>query len=104
MFVQIKKFILTEGNADKVVQQFSREGMIEKQEGFIDVTVMEKKVRRGEEEIIVMIRWDSEECWKQWEKSEAHIASHKAKIGKPKPEHIISSEGGLYQVKAVKKN
>ncbi|MED4228719.1 antibiotic biosynthesis monooxygenase [Neobacillus cucumis] len=102
MFVQLKKFIVTEGNAEKVVNQFSGEGMLEKQEGFIDVTVMEKKVRRGDEEVMVMIRWESEEYWKQWEKSEAHIASHKAKLGKPKPEHIISSEGGLYHMKAVK--
>ncbi|MBM7651088.1 antibiotic biosynthesis monooxygenase [Neobacillus cucumis] len=102
MFVQLKKFIVTEGNAEKVVNQFSGEGMLEKQEGFIDVTVMEKKVRRGDEEVMVMIRWESEEYWKQWEKSEAHIAGHRAKLGKPKPEHIISSEGGLYHIKAVK--
>ncbi len=56
-----------------------------------------------DEEVIVIIRWESEEYWKQWEKSEAHIASHKANLGKPKPEYIVSSEGALYEVKAVKK-
>lgn len=32
-----------EGHADKVIERFSSEGVIEKQEGLIDVTVLEKK-------------------------------------------------------------
>lgn len=59
-----------------------RKGIVEQQEGFIDATVMVKKVRRGDEVVIVMIRWESEDHWKQWKKSEAHIAGHKASRGK----------------------
>jgi heme oxygenase (staphylobilin-producing) len=103
MFVQMRKMVVTEGNAEKVVERFSGKGLIEQQEGFIDATVMVKKVRRGDEEAVVMIRWESEAHWKQWEKSDAHIAGHKANLGKPKPEYIISSESGLYEVKTVKK-
>ncbi|MFS0780153.1 antibiotic biosynthesis monooxygenase [Bacillus sp. 1P06AnD] len=103
MFVQLRKITVTEGHAEQVVNQFSKEGIIEKQEGFIDVTVMEKKVLRGNEEVVVMIRWESEEHWKQWEKSDAHIANHKAKRGNAKPEYIVSVEVGKYEVKAVKK-
>lgn len=99
----MKKTIVTEGNADQVVQKFSREGLIEKQEGFVDLSVLVKKVRRGDEEVVIMIRWESEQYWKQWEKSDAHIAGHKAKLGQPKPGYVVSSEGGLYEVKAVKK-
>ncbi|MBT2757305.1 antibiotic biosynthesis monooxygenase [Mesobacillus foraminis] len=102
MFVQMRKTVVTEGNADQVVNRFSGEGIIEKQEGFIDLTVMVKKVRRGDEEVVVQIRWESEDHWKQWEKSDAHIAGHKAKLGQPKPDYIVSTEGGLYEVKAVK--
>ncbi|WP_394236979.1 antibiotic biosynthesis monooxygenase [Niallia oryzisoli] len=102
MFVQMRKMIVAEGNSEKVVERFDGKGLIEQQEGFIDATVMVKKVRRGDEEVVVMIRWESEEYWKQWEKSEAHIAGHKAKLGKPKPDYIINSEGGLYEVKTVK--
>ncbi|RKN64908.1 antibiotic biosynthesis monooxygenase [Paenibacillus ginsengarvi] len=103
MFVQMRKTIVTEGNAEQVVNRFSGEGIIEKQEGFVDLTVMVKKGRSGDEEVIVLIRWESEEHWKNWEKSEAHIAGHRASRGKPKPEYVVSSEGGLYDVKAVKK-
>jgi len=102
MFVQMRKMVVAEGNSEKVVERFGGKGLIEQQEGFIDATVMVKKVRRGDEEVVVMIRWESEEYWKQWEKSEAHIAGHKAKLGKPKPDYIINSEGGLYEVKTVK--
>ncbi|MDQ0247351.1 heme oxygenase (staphylobilin-producing) [Bacillus fengqiuensis] len=44
MFVQMRKTIVTEGEADQVIKWFSGEGIIEKQEGFIDLTVMVKKV------------------------------------------------------------
>jgi heme oxygenase (staphylobilin-producing) len=102
MFVQVKKITVTEGNSAQVVDRFSKPGIIEEQEGFIDATVMLKKVRRGEEEVMIQIRWKSEEYWKQWEKSEAHIAGHKANRGKPKPDYIVNSEGGLYNVVNVK--
>ncbi|MEF3303201.1 antibiotic biosynthesis monooxygenase [Paenibacillus sp. GYB003] len=103
MFVQMRKTIVTEGHAGRVVDRFSGEGIIEKQEGFVDLTVMVKKVRHGDEEVIVLIRWESEEHWKQWEKSEAHIAGHRARRGQAQPEFIVSTEGGLYDVKFVKK-
>lgn len=103
MFVQLRKTVVKEGYADQVVNRFSKEGIIEKQDGFIDLTVMVKKVRRGVEEVVVMVRWESEEHWKAWEKSPEHIAGHKARLGQPKPDYIISTEGGLYEIKATKK-
>jgi heme oxygenase (staphylobilin-producing) len=102
MFIQMRKITVKEGFSQEVVNRFSGEGLVEKQEGFIDSTVMVKKVPRGEEEVIVQVRWESEEHWKQWEKSDAHIAGHKANIGKPDPEYLISSVGALYYVKSVK--
>ncbi|MBM6617946.1 antibiotic biosynthesis monooxygenase [Bacillus suaedaesalsae] len=102
MFVQLRKMVVQEGYSNQVVERFSKPGILEEQEGFIDTTVLVKKVRRGEEEVVIQIRWESEQNWKQWEKSDAHIAGHKAKIGQPKPEYIISSEGGLYEVMAEK--
>ncbi|ASZ63571.1 heme-degrading oxygenase HmoA [Bacillus subtilis] len=102
MFVQLRKMTVKEGYADKVIERFSAEGIIEKQEGLIDVTVLEKNVRRGDEEVVVMIRWESEDHWKQWEKSDAHIAGHKANKGKPKPDYLISTEVSMYHVRAVK--
>lgn len=82
MFVQLRKMTVKEGHSDQVIERFSAEGIIEKQEGLIDVTVLEKNVRRGDEEVVVMIRWESEDHWKQWEKSDAHIAGHKANKSK----------------------
>ncbi|UTR12638.1 antibiotic biosynthesis monooxygenase [Evansella sp. LMS18] len=102
MFVTLRKMVVTEGNGDKVTERFGSPGVIEEQEVFVDLTVMKQKAKRGEEEVIVLMRWESEQHWKQWEKSEVHIAMHKANLGKPKPEYIISAEGGRYEVQAVK--
>lgn len=105
MFVQIRKWIITEGNSDKILERFKKKSdeptLIEKQPGFIGRELLVKKVRRGDEEVVMMVRWESEEAWKNWEKSPEHIAGHKARLkdGKPKNEEfIISMEHGHYTV------
>ncbi|WP_409300230.1 antibiotic biosynthesis monooxygenase [Peribacillus sp. SCS-155] len=103
MFVQVRNITVTEGNSEQVVQRFSKPGIIEEQEGFVGIEILVKKVRRGEEEVIVLVRWESEDYWKQWEKSDAHIATHKANRGQPKPEYILNTEVGMYELKAEKK-
>ncbi len=108
MFVQIRKWTLTEGNSDKIIERFGKKpdqgpSLLEKQPGFIGRELLVKNVRRGEEEVVMIVRWESEEAWKNWEKSPEHIAGHKAKIkehgGKPpQPEYVISMEQGNYTV------
>lgn len=102
MFYQIRRMIVKEGTSQLVVDRFQGEGVIEKQPGFEKLEVLVKKVRRGEEEVLVIVAWASEQDWKNWEKSPEHIAGHKANLGKPKPDHIIESSGGLYELKASK--
>ncbi|MGG0730592.1 antibiotic biosynthesis monooxygenase family protein [Bacillus paramycoides] len=102
MFIETKTFTVKEGTSNIVVERFTGEGIIENFEGFIDLSVLVKKVRRGDEEVVVMIRWESEEAWKNWETSEEHLAGHRASRGKPKPDHIINVEHGVYYVKSSK--
>ncbi|WP_428911522.1 antibiotic biosynthesis monooxygenase family protein [Niallia sp. Krafla_26] len=104
MFVMLRKMIIKAGYEEQVISRFKSEGLIEKQDGFIDLSVLEEKSRKDEKEIVIIIRWESEDHWKQWEKSDAHIAGHKANIGKPKPDYLISQEVKKYKVKAVKNN
>ncbi|AMW98897.1 antibiotic biosynthesis monooxygenase family protein [Rummeliibacillus stabekisii] len=108
MFVQIRRWILTEGHANNIIDRFSKKpgegpSLIEQREGFISRELLMKNTRRGEEEVVMIIRWDSEEAWKAWEKSPEHIAGHKKQIkehgGKPpKPEYVISMENSNYTV------
>ncbi|WP_431028264.1 antibiotic biosynthesis monooxygenase family protein [Lysinibacillus sp. LZ02] len=106
MFVQMRRWTVTEGNSDKVVERFKKKlgqgpSLVEQREGFLGRELLVKKVRRGEEEVVMIIRWESEEAWKAWEKSPEHIAGHKAKLkeGKPeKPEYMINMEHANYIV------
>lgn len=102
MLIETKRIVVKEGTSHLVVDRFSGPGAIEQIEGFIDMSVFTKKVRRGDEEVLIIIRWESEEAWKRWETSEVHIAGHRAQRGKPKPEHIISSETSMYELQSVK--
>lgn len=47
---------------------------------------------------MILVKWESEAAWKNWEKSPEHIAGHKAKIkeGNPKPDYLVDSQHGLY--------
>jgi len=102
MFYQVKRMVVKEGSSEKVLSRFQKEGLIEKQPGFISLQVLQKKVRRGDEEVMILVNWEREEDWKNWEKSPEHIAGHKANAGKPKPEHIIESSQNVYEVKVSK--
>ncbi|MGO0058808.1 antibiotic biosynthesis monooxygenase [Brevibacillus fluminis] len=103
MFIETKTIIVKEGNSDHIVNRFSQNGAIETMEGFIDLSVLVKKGKKGgDEEVVVMIRWDSEESWKKWELSEAHLEGHRQSRSKPKPEYVISSSHANYVVKAMK--
>jgi heme oxygenase (staphylobilin-producing) len=100
MFYQIKRFVVKEGFSSEVVERFSkRGGLMSEQPGFIEKQVLVKKVRRGDEEVLVMVRWESEQDWKSWEKHPDHIAGHRAKQGTSKPEYIIESGQDVYEVK-----
>lgn len=104
MLIETKTITVKAGTSQLVVDRFSQPGPIEQIEGFIDLSVLVKNGRRGDEseEVVVMIRWESKEAWKRWETSEAHIQGHRESRGKPKPEHVLSSSHGMYEVKAVK--
>ncbi|RSD26787.1 antibiotic biosynthesis monooxygenase family protein [Mesobacillus subterraneus] len=98
MFYQMKRIVVKEGHSSQVIDRFSKKGMlIEQQEGFLDKQVLVKKSRRGDEEVLVMISWKSEQDWKNWEKNPDHIAGHKAKIGQPKPDYIVESSQEVYE-------
>ncbi|MGG3800704.1 antibiotic biosynthesis monooxygenase family protein [Metabacillus fastidiosus] len=98
MFIQLKTITVTEGNAEKMVERFAGEGIIEEQPGFIDLSVLKKKQRKGNEEVVVMLRWKSEDDWKAWETSEVHLAGHRANRGKPSPSFIIDSKQEVYHM------
>lgn len=102
MFIEMKTIVVKEGTSDKVVERFGQDGIIEQSEGFIDLSLLVKKVRRGVEEVVILIRWESEEAWKKWETSEAHIEGHRQSRGKPVPEHVLRRSHANYEVKAIK--
>lgn len=104
MFVLVRTMTVQKGFADKVIERFGTPGIVEQNEGFVDMTVMLKEAKRGDEheEVVVTTRWESKDAWKNWEKSDAHIQGHRENRGKPQPEFLIGVTHAAYEVKAVK--
>lgn len=102
MLIQTRKILVEKGNAGKVVASFGETSVLERMPGLLDITVMVNKRSKENEEVVVMIRWESEEAWKNWEKSPEHIAGHRNSKGQSPPEYIISTDVGMYEVKTIR--
>jgi len=102
LLIQTRTIVVEKGYADQVVERFSKESPIDKMEGLLDRSVMVKKRSKDNEEVVVMIRWESEEAWKNWEKSDVHIQGHRENRGKTPPEYVLSTTVNMYDVKTVK--
>ncbi|AOZ94826.1 antibiotic biosynthesis monooxygenase [Paenibacillus crassostreae] len=102
MLIQTRTIVVEKGNAEKVVERFSQESPVEGMEGLIDITVMVNKRSKENEEVVVMIRWESEEAWKNWEKSDVHIQGHRQNKGKTSPEFVLSTTVNMYVTQKIK--
>lgn len=102
MFIQTRSIVVEKGFADQVVERFSRESPMDEMEGLIDKSVMVNRIKKDHEEVVILIRWESVEAWKNWEKSDAHLEGHRQNKGKPKPEYIINISVNSYELKSFK--
>ncbi|WP_426450076.1 antibiotic biosynthesis monooxygenase [Paenibacillus sp. S-38] len=101
MLIQTRTIVVQKGHADAVVERFSQRGPIDEMEGLLDVSVMVNRSKKEDtEEVVAMIRWESVDAWKNWEKSPAHIQGHRDKKGHTPPDYVISSTVSMYEVKA----
>lgn len=103
----MKTWTVTEGHSEHILKKFeerkTKPSIMEQQPGFLGREALVKKTTRGNEQIIMMVRWASEEALKAWKKSPDHIAGHKAKIAsgnnkREQPEYIVSVEHELYTI------
>lgn len=103
MLIQTRTIVVEKGNAEKVIERFSQESPVEGMEGLIDISVLLNKKSKENEEVVVIIRWESEEAWKNWEKSDVHIQGHRSKKGQTPPEYVISTTVNMYLTQTIKK-
>ncbi|MGG6312762.1 antibiotic biosynthesis monooxygenase [Paenibacillus macerans] len=103
MFVMTRTMLIEKGNSDKVLARFSAESPVDQMEGLVDISVMVNRKSQEYEEVIVVIRWESQEAWRNWEKSDAHIQGHKNSRGQPPPSFIVSTSVNMYEAEVVKK-
>lgn len=69
MLIQTRSMIIQKGYSDQVVERWSGPSPIMEMPGLIDFSVMVNKRNKEQEEVLVIIRWESEEAWKNWEKA-----------------------------------
>lgn len=103
MFIMTRTITVEKGNSEQVVARFSGASPMDNMEGLIDVSVMVNTKSKDQEEVVVVIRWESQEAWKNWEKSDAHIQGHKEKRGKQPPSYVLGTEVKMYHGEVVKR-
>jgi heme oxygenase (staphylobilin-producing) len=102
VFIQMRSILVETGNSQTVVDNFSKEGHIDGMEGLIDIHIMVNRKAKDSEEVVIMIRWESEEAWKNWEKDPVHIAGHRNRRNEEGPTYIIDSSVNMYNVHKIK--
>lgn len=95
MFIETKRFIVKKGFSDEIIKKFSRNGSARKMDGLVDFTIMKKLKSDETEEVMVEIRWENQEYFTNWKKSDAHKAGH-ANRGKERPDFIVDVKMDLY--------
>lgn len=93
--VKIKK---NEGK--KLIERFNKVGQVEMMEGFLGLEVLETQKLKDYDEITILTRWESEEHFLNWVKSDAFKESHKHEGGKP--DFIIDNKISYYTVPIVR--
>lgn len=93
MFFQIKTFEMTANTGRTLAENFSKSSLITQQPGFVNREVGLKE-SASQDEVIILIIWESEEYFKQWVKSDAHLSGHK---NRPKNENILKSSTAFYE-------
>ncbi len=99
MFIEMKTIVTKAGFGEKIVQKFSGKSKIQEMDGFIEMSVLKRVRKTEEEEIIVEIRWESQEAFTAWKKSDTHKAGH---ANKEKADFIISGKVEMYNVENTK--
>ncbi|HAX73769.1 MAG TPA: antibiotic biosynthesis monooxygenase [Firmicutes bacterium] len=101
MFIEMKRFTVKRGNAEKIIEKFSGKGKAATMEGFIDFSIM-KRLRKDEtEEVLIQIRWEDQESFTKWKRSDAHKAGH-ANRPKERPDFIVDVSVDMYEVETIK--
>lgn len=95
MFIQIKRIAVKKGFADEVIKKFSTSTTVERINGFAGLTIMKNVKESDTEEIMVELRWKTQDDYKNWKSSDEHKSSH-ANIKNEKPEFIIDVKVDLY--------
>ncbi|KAA9004114.1 antibiotic biosynthesis monooxygenase [Paenibacillus spiritus] len=102
MFIVMRTTIVDAGFSDRIVERFQAPGPLQERDGLLDISVMVNRKAKETEEVVTMIRWESEEAWKNWEKSEEHIQGHRNSRGQQPLEFIRSVAVQMYNVRMVK--
>ncbi|MNB91324.1 Heme-degrading monooxygenase HmoA [compost metagenome] len=102
MLIQTRSIVVEKGYSSQIIEKFSAPGALEEMPGLIDISIALNKKGKDSEEVLIMIRWESEDAWKNWEKSDAHIQGHRNSRGQEKPSYILSTAVNMYEVQKVK--
>ncbi|WP_281508174.1 antibiotic biosynthesis monooxygenase family protein [Paenibacillus cellulosilyticus] len=99
----MRTMIVELGHSDSIIERWGSPGPQDQMPGFVDVSVLlNRKYSADEEEVVIITRWDSEEAWKGWEKSDVHIQMHRQGRTQQRPSFIKDIKVKLYHQKAAR--
>ncbi|MEI3607545.1 heme oxygenase [Pseudogracilibacillus sp. SE30717A] len=84
----------------KLINRFNKVGKVEMMEGFLGLEVLETQKLKDYDEVTIVTRWETEDNFKNWTKSEAFKEAHRHNGGRP--DYIIENKISYYKVPIVR--
>lgn len=100
MYIVTNTTTINKGEGYKLVNRFDKVGKVEAMKGFQGLEVLTRHKLNDVDEVSIVTRWDSEEDFKNWTKSDAFKEAHQHKGGRP--DFILENEISYYEVEVTR--
>ncbi len=95
MFVEMKNIVTKPGFGQMQAEKFTKGSIVSEQEGFVKLEAG-YQTYPDRDDVLVLIYWNSFDDYRNWKKSDAHLAGHKNQKGTP--EHILERSSRSYNL------
>ncbi|MNW37819.1 Heme-degrading monooxygenase HmoA [compost metagenome] len=69
----------------------------------MDISILLSSKRKEYEEVLIISRWELEDDWKNWEKTDTHVQLHREGKNKERPAFIRQIYVKMYNEQTIKK-
>ncbi len=100
MYIVTNSVKIKKDKGHKLVERFNKAGEVETMPGFLGLEVSVTEKVKDYDEVNIVTKWDTEESFKNWVKSDVFKKAHAHRGGRP--DYIIQNTISYHNVKVIR--